>query len=506
MKQLSQLDASFLYLETEKSPMTVGGTFIFQNPADSEMTFSRIKAHIQSRLQTSPVFRRRLVEMPMDFDLPYWLEDPKFDIDNHVSCHHLSNGSLEELQIFAETEFGKSLDKSKPLWDAVFIDGLKEDGDFALMLRIHHSAIDGMAGEEIIVGLMDFNACPEELPLDTWKPEHFSGYRPLLAKRIRSSKGAGARMLALAKDAAGTVSRSVKLRTNETGIAPPFFFNSPRTPLNVIVSGERRLSHVHLPLDKIKQIKCSLENATVNDVALAICSGALKQFMENRNESIEQSLIAMTPVSTRALQDKSTENTFEGNSVSSMLVSLETKEEDTLQRFEKIHANARKAIQYNRTIEPESLLGQLPPMLTALSTRSLPKLGLSQLTKPIFNVVVTNVPGSRVPLYMDGAKLLSQSLAAPIYDGAGFTIAVTSYVNILTIGVNTTPGIMPEREEFQRLIQDAFSDLYEKACGKDVAIGTDVAIGSKEREILFNTTEVVLEGEVVLENRSAVSV
>jgi len=473
MKQLSHLDASFLNLETNHAPMHVGGTFVFQNPADRKMTFSQFRDHIRSRLQTSPIFRRRLVEMPMDVDLPYWLEDPHFDLDEHLFRHSLPNGSLEELQEHAEEFFSTPLDREKPMWEIVFVDGLKKGGDFAFVIKVHHCAIDGVSGEEVLVGLLDFSEKAKVMPVDTWESEVFPEYRSLMGKRLLKATGSVKQLWNLAKDTADTANRSVNLRVSEAGETPPLFFDSPDTPFNVAVSGNRRLTHVGLPLDQIKEIKNSQKNVTVNDVALAVCSGALKKLLQNENKLPSGSLVAMAPISTRPPSNDgknkgSAVDVESGNDVSAMLVSLETTENDALQRLLKIHTNSHKGKRYNRVVAAEQLLGNLPPMTSALFTKAFTKLKASKFLKPIFNTIITNVPGSPVPLYLNGAKLLSQSFNAPIYDYTGLTINVTSYVDVLTIGITTTPEIVPDGEMFNRLVKESFNQLYDAACGKKV--------------------------------------
>lgn len=453
---------------------------MFQQPADKKMTFSRFKQHIKSRLQTSAIFRRRLIEIPMDFDLPYWLEDPHFDIEEHLSRHRLSDGSLAELQSQSEIFFSALLDREKPLWEIQFVEGLKEEGEFALIVKIHHCAIDGVAGEEILVGLLDFTEQTQVLPRDTWQPEAFPSYRGLVGRKIRKAKSASKQLWQLVKGSADAANRSINLRVSEAGVAPPLFFDSPSSPFNVGVVAERRLSHVHLPLHEIKEIKDRFRSVTVNDVALAICAGALRAMLDGQKALPADALVAMTPVSTRPRKKEDVEQAnndypCDGNDVSAMLVSLETSEKNPLARLEKIHCNSRKGLRYNRTIAAEQLLGKLPPMTSAVLTRTFTKLKVSQLLKPIFNVVITNVPGSPIPLYLDGARLLSQSFNAPIYDYAGLTVNVTSYVDVLTIGITTTPDIVPDGNVFNDFIKEAFHELYQAACREPMEAAKTVA-------------------------------
>lgn len=504
MKQLSHLDASFLNLETKQAPMHVGGTFIFQHPADKEMTFSQFRNHIQSRLQTSPIFRRRLVEVPLEFDLPYWLEDPHFDLDDHLFRQRLPNGSLTDLQQAAEEFFCSPLDREKPLWEIAFVEGLKEGGDFAFIIKVHHCAIDGVSGEEILVGLLDFSEKAAVLPADTWVPESFPEYRSLVGKKLLGTTQSLKQLWSLAKETAETANRSVNLRVSESGETPPLFFDSPATPFNVPVSGSRRLAHVHLPLHQIKEIKNSQKNITVNDVALTICSGALEQLLLNQGALPEKSLVAMAPISTREKVSGSKSNEDEaGNDVSAMLVSLETNEDNMLQRLWKIHVNSRKGKRYNRAVAAEKLLDRLPPMTSALVTKSISKFKASRLLKPIFNTIITNVPGSPIPLYLNGARLLSQSFNAPIYDYTGLTISVTSYVDVLTIGVTTTPEIMPDGETFNHLVKESFAQLYKETCGEEVVRVKPVV---RKAAVVDNIVGKAVDEIVEIEERNTMAV
>lgn len=462
MKQLSYLDASFFFIETNHSPMHVGGTFIFKHPADAKMTFPRFREHIRQRLQTSPIFRRRLIEMPFDVDLPYWMEDPYFDLEEHLARRSLPSGSLEEFQEQAEAFFATPLDREKPLWEILFIEGLNNGDEFGLVIKIHHSAIDGVSGEEVLVGLLDFSETPREMPADSWEAEEFPEYRSLVRKKLLNPVGNIKQLWNLAKDTADTTNKSISLRLKEQAETPPLFFDSPKTPFNVQISGNRRLAHAHLPLSQIKEIKNTLKGLTVNDVVLTICSGALDQLLTTQNALPKTSLVALAPVSTR--KDAKSDSEGPGNSVSAMLVSLETNEKDISQRLKKIQRNSNKGKRYNRTIAFEKLLDDLPPMTSAFFTRAFTKLKASRLLKPLSNTIITNVPGSPIPLYLDGAKLLSQSFHAPIWDNSGFTIGVTSYIDKLSISVTTTPEILPDGEAFERAVKESFDRLYQEIC------------------------------------------
>lgn len=466
MKQLSYLDASFLYLEAEHAPMHVGGTFVFENPKDAPMTFARFARHMEARLSTSPVFRRRLVEIPLDLDLPYWIEDPHFDIHEHLHVRHLSVGSAAELREASQDIFSYPLDREKPLWEVTYVDGLVEGGDFALIIKIHHCAIDGVSGEEVLVGILDFSEKPRAVPADTWEPEAFPAYSALVGKKLQKT-AAGSKMLwGLVRRSTAAANRSIRLRAVDKREAPPRFFNSPSTPFNVQIERQRQLLQVDLSLKNIKAIKNTQPGTTVNDVALTVCSLALEALLDNVGALPKQSLVAMAPVSTRGTQRA---GDAPGNAVSAMLVSLDTHCEDPLIRLENIHANSRRGIAYNREVAAEQLLDLLPPMTSAVSTRAFSKLKLSQLLKPIFNVVITNVPGSPVPLYLDGAVMRSQSFHAPIVDYNGLTLTVTSYQDVLSIGVTTTPAIVPNSAQFVGLIRSAYEQLYDAACGKTAA-------------------------------------
>lgn len=473
MQQLSYLDASFLHIESGDAPMHVSATYVLKNPKNQAMTFKRFKNFIQSRLQTSVVFRRKLIELPLDFDLPYWVEDLDFNIDNHLSSCTLKNGSLAELNRRAETFFSQSLDKKKPLWELLYIDSLQECGDFAFIVKVHHCAIDGISGQKILAGLMDISEQPRTLGRDIWQPETQPEYPRLLQKRIQQLPDTVQKSWVLVKSTAKKTANAVSSRVVEEEAAPPLFFNSPKTAINTAISQNRRFTYFDIPLNKVKEIKNTQQGLTVNDVVLTICSSALEQFLathptskDNISTDKNQSLTAMAPISLRKLGKESPSN---GNEISAMMLSLETQEKDPVKKLTLIHNNSRKGMEYNKRVSMERLLRLLPPMSSAISTKLFTAVGAIRLLKPIFNVAITNVPGSPVTLYLDGAEVLKQAFNIPVYNNAGLNFAVTSYKNTLSICVTSTPEILPKADMLVQAISTSFDQLYQAACTKGLA-------------------------------------
>lgn len=469
MDQLTNLDSAFLHLETNKLPMHVGCFLLFKQPSNGSMTYQRFRQHMKARMQTSAIFRRKLLQIPLSLDLPYWVEDDTFRLDNHLknirvekvaeikkrhkggiagpSCTRLTGELIEE---FME----KPLDRSRPLWEALYVEG--KTGDyFVVALKVHHAAIDGVSGEEVLLGLLDFTEQPRQLPKDSWNPNKGPSWKEIANIKTAKLINKPQRVWELVKSGSKKAITSVGLRLDGDGGEQPLFYTSPDTLFNDTIRGRRVFANTQLPLDVIKQIKNSRDGYTVNDVVLAICSGALRRYLLQKGDLPQESLTAMAPVSLR--QQNSEKKS--GNLVSAMCLSLATDQEDPLQRLEAAHKNSRRAKLFNQTLAFEELLDLTPETLSAYALKSYRYLKVWNYLKPMFNVVITNVPGSPLPLYLDGSLLVNQSFLAPVYDSLGLTITVTSYKNSLTISLVSCKEILPDADYLLQCINDELAAL-----------------------------------------------
>lgn len=468
MQQLSGLDATFLYLETSKTPMHVGSVYIFEAPEGGEMTFKAFKEYIASRLHISRTFRQRIVFSPLNLGHPYWIEDPDFNLDNHLNHIALPKpGGRKELREAAASSFAKTLDRNRPLWEITFVEGLDgmenvPKGSFAMISKVHHAGIDGGSGAELIGALLSLTHEPQKLtPAKPWQAERIPGSIELLFKNYLKVFGTPIQFVKFVVETAGTAYNVASNALNKVIEPPVFPFTAPATPFNVTISPTRSFGGVELFLDKIKAIKNQVKGTTVNDVILTICSGALRKFLVQQGKLPQKSLVAMAPVSTREENEKGQM----GNKVSAMLVSLATNEPDPLRRLNLIHESSTNSKAYTKAMRATEIMDFIPSTLAALGARLYTGMKLSEAHSPFYNLVITNVPGPPMPLFMNGAKLVGHYGTAPILDGLGLLMVIFSYANTISISFTSTKEIIPDTEVFSQYLLDAYQELLD-AVGK----------------------------------------
>lgn len=463
MYRLTNLDASFLRLEKPGSPMNVGGTLIFDAPAGQAMTFERLKAHVGSRIGAARVFHERLLNPALSLENPSWVADQPVDLDAHLRQATVREPiTPETLRAFSETFFAEVLPRDRPLWNMLYVEQapvkrgvrpLPNPGRFALLLKVHHAACDGVSAEALLTALLDQQPRTNRSSA-TYEPAQEATRPPGVTRSLRAAvRGAEWRELA---GTAGTLGRRFVRRVLDPQERHlPHYFRAPQTPFNVPVGAERVFPCASLSLPTIKRIRRSVEGATVNDVVLTICGGALRRYLQETGGLPETSLVGMAPVSRRAAG----QGHRQGNQVSSMLVALGTDIDDPLERLRYVGWQAGMAKAYNREMAMEGLLDALPAAGPALFLGAWSRLKLSRRTPPLFNVVITNVPGSPVPLYLDGAPLQQLTGMAGIYDGVGLVMVVTSYLDMLDIGISSTPAILSRPDRFVECLHESLAEL-----------------------------------------------
>lgn len=460
MQQLSNMDASFLSLESPRTPMHIGCVWTFSTTNSEAMTFPRFKRHISSRLPISPIFRRRLSTVPMDIDRPYWIEDPYFDIDNHLKHIRIDDknattdekGATQKYQLINDF-FSQTLASDQPLWEMLFIESSKDDGEFSVLLKFHHAAVDGMSAEKILSGLLSPDKKTAEPLADNWVSESPSIIR-MTSNKIRSLYSSPKEAVALTKTLSHSLKRSLQLRFRDKEQQPPHFFMSPKSPFNNEIKSTRHLSSAHLPLNTIKSIRKAHPDYTINDLVLAICSGALRKQLITQGQLPKSPLVAMAPVSKRAGSEG-----HQGNLISPMLVSLATDIECPVERLKAINNHALKAKEYNREVAMEQIINHLPAWSSAWATKAYTRLRVANKINPIFNLIITNVPGPRCPLYLDGAELKSMEGMAPIVDGMGLTLVITSYIDTLTVAITSTPEMATHAPSLVSYLHESLEEL-----------------------------------------------
>jgi WS/DGAT/MGAT family acyltransferase len=469
MRQLSSLDAQFLAVESARIYGHVAFLGIY-DPATApggRLDMATVTQLVKDRLHLLPPLTWRLVPVPLGLDLPYWAEDPDFDLDFHVRETALpSPGDDRTLAETAARLFGRPLDRGRPLWELYVIHGLPE-GRVAILTKIHHSVVDGISGNEIMAALLDpeptgrvIDPAPEDPPAARLVP----GDREMLLRGLRGLPRQPLRALrslpttvpafpdlpgATALPGVPTLGRIYSrarraLGSDESsGVLEVTTARPPRTPFNGPVSAHRRLAFGSLSLDAVRQVRRAF-GTTVNDVVVTICAGAARDWLLERDALPDEPLVAMIPMSVRRRDERGTW----GNRISMMIVPVPTNEPDPRRRLERTHQLLRSAKERHSAL-PASLLTDatafIPPAVSALAARN--TVDILSRTRPPLNLVISNVPGPRTSLYCAGAELLANYPISVIVDGVGLNMTVVSYKNRVDF------GIVGDREQ----IDDAWS-------------------------------------------------
>ncbi len=459
MRRLTGLDASFLYMETPNNHMHVGAIYVLDPGDDPDAcSFERVRQAIIDRLHLLPPFRWRLVEVPFGLHHPLWINDPDFDIEYHVKRAALpAPGGKVELCEYAAQFMARPLDRSRPLWELEVVEGL-EGGRVAFITKTHHAAIDGASGAELTTQLLDTSPDRADIPPPSraFKADRIPSEAEVLAYALRSLTN---QPIELVKAIRRTSEMALNLRKKSSEGTPSAAtpFSAPRTSFNVPITGHRKFAYTAITLDRIKQVRTVL-GGTVNDIVLALCSAALRQYLIEGNELPAEPLIAMVPMSVRAADQKGAM----GNRVSQLLVRLATNEADPVARLESIKSEMAMAKEQLNSIGADTLSNWAEfaaPAVAARAARMYSTMGLSNRHKPIFNVTISNVPGPQVPLYSTGGKLVEWYPMGPIFDGIGLNMTVMSYLGVVYFGLlacrETTSGLW----EMVDYIEEAMAEL-----------------------------------------------
>ncbi len=466
MRQLQGMDASFVAMETRNSPMHIGSLLIY-NPETAPGGFVRFKdilRHFESRLQLSKTVRQRLVRVPFDLDYPYWIEDAEFDLEYHVRHVALPKpGDWRQLCIQAARIFARPLDLGRPPWEFTVIEGLDNipgvtPGSFAMVTKVHHAAIDGMSGIDLLDALhtVEPHAAAPNQP-DSWKPEEVPNPLALLAKGWLNAVTNPFKQLEVAARAVPGLTRAIR------GIAAKDFNVSgemlaPRSRFNAVISPNRVVEGRSVPLADIKAIRALAPGCKVNDVFLAIIGGAMRKYLLTKNDLPEKTLTAMAPISVRSGNEKGDM----GNQVAAMIAPLGTQIEDPAERLRYVHSQTTNSKAMTDAIGARNMteISKVSPALfMALGAQLYTRLGLANRVGPPFTTVVTNVPGPPVPIYNAGARLESMMGLLCLTDGLGLGHVVQSYVKEATISFTACRKLMPDPEFYSQCIQDSFDEL-----------------------------------------------
>jgi WS/DGAT/MGAT family acyltransferase len=467
MRQLTSLDAQFLAVESGRTYGHVGSLCICDpsTAPGGELTMPDLCRMVSERLHLLPPFRWRLVNVPLGLDLPYWVEDPDFDLDFHLRESAIPPpGDDRKLAETVSRIFARPLDRSRPLWELYLIHGLP-DGKVALLTKVHHAVVDGVSGNEILSVLLDTSPEGKEIeppagreayrgervpsdlemlargaagiPLQPWRALKTL---PTTLPALTEIPGANAFPVVPALSKGVSKLRGLAGAPTGAGILEITSARAPRTPFNGRISPHRRFAFGSLSLDTVKAIKNEL-GITVNDVVVTLCASAVREWLLERDELPRDPLIAMIPVSVRAPHEA---KAF-GNRISAMIVPIPTNVAHPRDRLRRAHELLRSA-KANHAALPASLLTDatafIPPAVAALAART--TIDLLSRTRPPLNLVISNVPGPRESLHCAGAELESMFPVSVVVDGVGLNMTVMSYRDRLDFGIITDQGQIPD--------------------------------------------------------------
>jgi diacylglycerol O-acyltransferase len=439
MDRLSGLDASFLYLESSTQLMHVCGLILLEpKTMPEEYSFAALKDEIEVRVRAVPDFRRSLRTVPLRLDHPMWVIDPDFDIDRHV--HRMAvptPGGQEELTEIVGHLAGLPLDRRRPLWEMWVIEGLA-DGRLAVLSKMHHSTVDGVSGANLLSALCSLEPERPPVPEEKLATERRLGDVELIGRSLLSAATKPLEFVKLVAPSASLITNWVGRA--RSGRAMPAPFTAPRTSFNATITGHRSAAFADFELSDVKKIK-KVTGSTVNDVVLAVCGGALRRYLADRDELPEDSLIAMVPVSVRG------ESAREGsNQISGMFTRLFTDIEDPIERLRAISEANADVKEHHKAIDAEALQDWAQfaaPRTFGMAARAYSSLRLAERHPVIHNLVISNVPGPPVPIYFMGAKVEALYPLGPVFHGAGLNVTVMSNDGVMHVGLLACRELMP---------------------------------------------------------------
>lgn len=471
MQQLTGLDAAFLAMETSSVYGHVGSVCVLDpSTAPEAVTLERLTALIESRLHLIPPFRRRLVEVAFGLDQPYWIEDPGFDIEYHVRELALAEpGDDKQLAEQAARLHARPLDRRRPLWELYLIHGL-QGGQKAIYTKVHHAAIDGVSGNDILAAVLDLEpGGTDRGEAPPWECDKQPGQVELLARSavsltaqpIRAARMSYGLLRSLPGLAASPVRPRLpvvdRLLARDANILlAPSGLRAPATPFNKAVSPHRRWAFRSLPLAEVKRLKNAL-GITVNDVVMALTAGALRRWLEEHDALPDAPLVAAVPVSVRTEEQKGTG----GNRVSMMIAPLPTNLDTPCDRAQAAHQAMRAAKEQHGAL-PADLLADAAqfamPALAGQAARMAARIRLVERVNA-FNLIVSNVPGPDIPLYYAGCRLVAYYPLSAIADGQGLNVTVMSLGGQLHFGLIADRELVPDLDAMAGYLVDELDAL-----------------------------------------------
>ena len=468
MEHLSGLDAAFLHLETPEMPMHVGGLNLFDlAPGYGGDFYEDVKAHVAGRMHLARIFTKKLALMPLDLADPVWVEDGAVDLDYHVRKISLPRpGTMAQLEAYVGRLHSSLLDRSRPLWEFYVFEGLNT-GQAAFYSKIHHAALDGQGAAALAQAILDVTPKPRKV--DAPAARTALPYQPALGEMVGAAArntllqcwklvkavpqalqvAASAIIPAKGEDGKRRIGLSGWNRFSGFGLAP-------KTPFNAAITNQRVFATLTVPLEQAKQVAKAIDG-TLNDVVMAICSGALRRYLAEKHVLPRRPLVAAVPVNLRP-----DGNTELNNQVSMMLVGLATNQTDPKTRMREIVKASRKmktTLGNLKSIMPTDFPSLGVPWLMGALVALYGRSRLADRIPQVANVIISNVPGPQVPLYMAGARMSTYFPVSIVIHGFALNITVQSYNGMLDFGLIACRRVMPDLREFAGFMADAHQEL-----------------------------------------------
>jgi diacylglycerol O-acyltransferase len=456
LERLTTIDASFLYLEESDAPMHVSGVLLLEPPTGG---LDAIAALVEARLPLVPRYRQRVVEVPGRLADPVWADDPDFDVSYHVRQSALPRpGTESQLLDLVSRLTSRPLDRKRPLWELYLVEGLS-DGRVAVITKTHPALVDGLGAVDIAQVLLDPSPDATAPQAGPWRPSRLpSGtelLRAALAEYVQRPSVAVESLAGAVTDARATMARVGGAAAGFVRAARSAVFPAPHSPLNTARGRQRRVAVARADLEDLKAVR-RVHGGTVNDVLLTVVTGALRDWLLSRGVAVvaSTSVRALVPVS---VQDD--EQEAPGSRVASYLVDLPVGEANPRVRLARLSYAMRGVARSGRSVGADTLIaltGFAPPTLHALGARA-----ARGLSRRMFNLVITNVPGPQLPLYAGGARMLEVFPVVPLVRGQGLSIGMTSYDGRVYICLNADRDTVGDVDLLADLIEQEMAELVE---------------------------------------------
>jgi WS/DGAT/MGAT family acyltransferase len=494
MRQLSEHDAAYIYSDSAhaNSNLTLLHIYDQSTAPGGVVRFKQILAHVESRLDKLPNFREKILRVPLDLDYPYWIEDENFNIEYHVRHIALPKpGDWRQFCIQSSRIHARPLDLQRPLWEMYVIEGLDSFldlpvGSFAVLLKIHHAAIDVTHGNEITSLLHDLSPVASvPAPAAPWFPETAPGSLTLLWLAGLSFATLPLRLAQPLGNSWTALKATVKTFAGEF-LGKPLAF--PTTRFNTEVSPHRVFETRRFALEDFKAIRDLVPGASVNDVVLAVCAGGLRNYLCMQDELPLQSMVAAAPIAVHSDLEAEAPSNY-----SWVRVGLGTDVADPVERLVAIQkaSSSSAAMAQALSARELTLLAQQAPSLAIVATSKMLRSASALLGDwaPLANCAITNVPGSREPLYLLGARLTYLSAIMPISDGMGLVFSVTGYNETIVVSFTSCYEQLPDPEVLAQCLRDSFQEYL--ALAQTAPPSKPVAVARKKKPVAKKKTAAV---------------